>query len=142
MEIIKIIFANIIGSVRRNPLTFVVLLVLLVAAPWLFGVFAAIILAVLLIAALMWVPLIWRIRSAQREAEERMRNGGDTAAGEENGAGGGFGWFGGSRRTSKREGDVTVVETERTQKRVRDDVGEYVDFKEVEGARDDDAQAQ
>ena len=38
-------------------------------------------------------------------------------------------WWQHSR--SRNEGEVTVVQTEQTEQRVSDDVGEYVDFKEI-----------
>ena len=35
------------------------------------------------------------------------------------------------RRHNKGEGEVTIIETKTTEQRVNDDVGEYVDFKEI-----------
>jgi hypothetical protein len=39
------------------------------------------------------------------------------------------GWW--QRTRSRNEGDVTVVRTEQAEQRINDEVGEYVDFKEV-----------
>lgn len=114
MNIIKIFFANLIAGIRRNPLTFVVLLLLMLAAPWLFGVIALIFVAMALVVLFSWLSIIWRVRDAQRQMERDFDEAG-----------------GNRHRNGTKEGDVTVVATEPSRKRVNDDVGEYVDFKEV-----------
>lgn len=111
-------FASLLGSIRRNPLTFVLLLALICVAPYLLGVVALIFLAILLISLLSWFSLVWRVRDAQRTMEQ------DADARRQSN------WYGFGRR-QQREGDVTITETDTMQKRVSDDVGEYVDFKEV-----------
>lgn len=118
MNIIKIFFTNLISSIRRNPLTFVVLLALMVAAPWLFGIIALIFVAMALVVLFSWLSIIWRVRDAQRRMESEFDNSGRNRRQD-------------FRRNDTKEGDVTVVETEPSRKRVNDDVGEYVDFKEV-----------
>ena len=35
------------------------------------------------------------------------------------------------RQRGREEGDVTIVQTEQSEQKISDDVGEYVDFKEV-----------
>ena len=35
------------------------------------------------------------------------------------------------RTRNRREGEVTIVHTEQSEQKVSDDVGEYVDFKEI-----------
>lgn len=111
-------FSSLLGNIRRNPLTFVLLLALICVAPYLLGVVALIFLAILLVSLLSWFSLVWRVRDAQRTMEQdadarRQRS-----------------WYDFGRR-QQREGDVTITETATIQKRVSDDVGEYVDFKEV-----------
>ena len=118
MNIIKIFFTNLISGIRRNPLTFVVLLALMVAAPWLFGIIALIFVAMALVVLFSWLSIIWRVRDAQRRMESEFDNSGRNRRQD-------------FRRNDTKEGDVTVVETEPSRKRVNDDVGEYVDFKEV-----------
>lgn len=118
MNIIKIFFTNLISSIRRNPLTFVVLLALMVATPWLFGIIALIFVAMALVVLFSWLSIIWRVRDAQRRMESEFDNSGRNRRQD-------------FRRNDTKEGDVTVVETEPSRKRVNDDVGEYVDFKEV-----------
>lgn len=120
MNIIKIFFANLIAGIRRNPLTFVVLLLLMLAAPWLFGVIALIFVAMALVVLFSWLSIIWRVRDAQRQMERDFDE-----------AGGNRHRNSDYRRSGTKEGDVTVVATEPSRKRVNDDVGEYVDFKEV-----------
>ncbi len=121
MNIIKIFFANLIAGIRRNPLTFVVLLLLMLAAPWLFGVIALVFVAMALVVLFSWLSIIWRVRDAQRQMERDF----DEAGGNRHRTTGNY------RRSNTKEGDVTVVATEPSRKRVNDDVGEYVDFKEV-----------
>lgn len=84
-----------------------------------FGFFGFIIL-ILLILSLVFRS---RVRRAQRQADER---------GEEFG---GYTWhFGGYENTSRprnpNEGKVSVKGTAKSRKRVKDNVGEYVDFEE------------
>lgn len=119
MNIIKIFFANLIASIRRNPLTFLVVLLLMLAAPWLFGVIALVFVVMALVALFSWLSIIWRVRDARRQMERDF----DEAGGNRQRN---------YRRSGTKEGDVTVVATEPSRKRVNDDVGEYVDFKEVE----------
>jgi hypothetical protein len=119
MNIIKIFFANLIAGIRRNPLTFLVVLLLMLAAPWLFGVIALVFVVMALVALFSWLSIIWRVRDAQRQMERDF----DEAGGNRQRN---------YRRSGTKEGDVTVVATEPSRKRVNDDVGEYVDFKEVE----------
>lgn len=121
MNIIKIFFTNLIAGIRRNPLTFVVLLLLMLAAPWLFGVIALVFAAMALVVLFSWLSIIWRVRDAQRQMERDF----DEAGGNRHRTTGNY------RRDNTKEGDVTVVATEPSRKRVNDDVGEYVDFKEV-----------
>lgn len=121
MNIIKIFFANLIAGIRRNPLTFVVLLLLMMAAPWLFGVIALVFVVMALVVLFSWLSIIWRVRDAQRQMERDF----DEADGNRH-RNGNY-----RRRSGTKEGDVTVVATEPSRKRVNDDVGEYVDFKEV-----------
>ena len=123
MNIIKIFFANLIAGIRRNPLTFVVLLLLMLAAPWLFGVIALVFVAMALVVLFSWLSIIWRVRDAQRQMERDFDE-----------AGGNRYRNGNYRRNGTKEGDITVVATEPSRKRVNDDVGEYVDFKEVKNS--------
>lgn len=123
MNIIKIFFANLIAGIRRNPLTFVLLLALMVAAPWLFGVIAIVFVAMALVILFSWLSIIWRVRDAQQRMDREFGNAQQRARRN-------------YRRSGSKEGDVTVVATEPSRKKVNDDVGEYVDFKEVKDSSD------
>lgn len=114
-------FSSLFDGIRRNPLTFVVLVALICAAPWLFGALALVIAALLLVSLLSWFSLVWRVRDAQRTMERDMEEQQRTRQQH---------WYNFGRR-SQNEGEITVTETETVRKKVSDDVGEYVDFKEV-----------
>lgn len=118
MNIIKIFFANLIAGIRRNPLTFVLMLALMVAAPWLFGVIAIVFVAMALVILFSWLSIVWRVRDTQRRMDREFDNARQNRRRNYS-------------RSGTKEGDVTVVKTEQSRKRVNDDVGEYVDFKEV-----------
>jgi len=118
MNIIKIFFANLIAGIRRNPLTFVLMLALMVAAPWLFGVIAIVFVAMALVILFSWLSIVWRVRDTQRRMDREFDNARQNRRRNYS-------------RSGTKEGDVTVVNTEQSRKRVNDDVGEYVDFKEV-----------
>lgn len=118
MNIIKIFFANLIAGIRRNPLTFVMLVLLIMAAPWLSGIIALIFIGMLFVVLVSWFSIVWRIRDTQRRMDRDFSNARQNRRHNYS-------------RSSTKEGDVTVVKTEQSRKRVNDDVGEYVDFKEV-----------
>lgn len=115
-------FSGIFNFIRRNPFTCSILLLLMVAAPGVFGVFAIIFIVAVLLIVISWALLLWRIRGTQKEMERQFREQGYEEYGQREQY-----EFG----RKKREGEVTVIETEATRKKVSDDVGEYIDFKEV-----------
>ncbi len=121
MSTLKLILVSIINFIRRNPLFVAFLVIIAIGAPWLFGVFALILLVPMLLIAISLVPAIRSVRRAQRAAEEQHRRYGDATYASPNDG----------ETDSRREGEVTVITTEPAQKKVSDDVGEYVDFKEV-----------
>lgn len=107
--------------IKRNIFFLVLAAVLVVAAPW-----TLIFVVPILIIMLLPVILMWRVGRAQKKMnDEFSRQAGDGHEGQQTQQ---QSW---RRGGSKSEGDVTVVQTEPTEQRVSDDVGEYVDFKEV-----------
>ena len=132
MGILTDIADALVGFVRRNPLTVLVILLLALGAPALlrgiaFFILYAIMGFVLLVIRLM-IYFRWRIRRVQRQMEERFGEGGFDPRG--------FGGapFGGARPRgeTRREGDVEVRRTaEAPEKRVSNDVGDYVEFEET-----------
>lgn len=75
----------------------------------------------ILLIALTPILLLWRVSRVQKEFAKRAR----AYAEEQNGA------FRQEPRGKKQEGKVTIIQTEATEQRISDDVGEYVDFKEI-----------
>ena len=104
---------------KRNIFAIVLIVTLVVAAPWslIFVLPVAIFFLVLLV-------VIWRVRRQQQKMFDEARR----QAGEQYQQQSQHSWW---RRAHKSEGEVTVVQTEQPEQRVSDDVGEYVDFKEI-----------
>lgn len=129
MNFLLAIIDSIVEWVRRNPLTCMLLVMIAVFAPSLFGaIFIGIAIVILLLLA---IPIfgIFKLRRMSRKMEEQARQ-------QQQGFGGyqqqGFGQQRQSRNRNTNEGEVKVYATEEaTEKRVSDDVGEYVDFEEV-----------
>ena len=110
------------GLVKRNLLFIVIAAVLVVAAPW-----TLIFILPIFIIMLLPTILMWRVARAQRKIyDEFTRQAGGHRQEQQQSQ---QSW---GRRETKSEGDVTVVRTEPTEQRVNDDVGEYVDFKEID----------
>ena len=121
MNFLFAIIDSIVEWIKRNPLTCILLVMIAVFAPGLFGaIFIGIGIVVLLLLA---IPIIgiFKLRRMSRKIEDEARQQQ------------GFGGFAGQNRTrSSNEGEVKVYTTEEaTEKRVNDKVGEYVDFEEV-----------
>lgn len=96
--------------VKRNLLTIVIAIVVAVAFPWtlIFIIPIAIVIIRLHMA-------IWKVQNNfQKSYRQQTQSGG-----------------GRTNAKPKEEGEVTVVHTEQTTQRVNDEVGEYVDFKEI-----------
>lgn len=126
MKFLTAIVDSLVAFVQRNPLTVLVILLLALVAPALLKGIATMILYVilgfLLFGAVLLVVLGWRVRSMQRRMEEQMNDFGRRAqeASSRN------------RRTTRREGEVHVYKTSDTpEKRVSEDVGDYVEFEET-----------
>ncbi len=134
MNKLKIIFYAVAAFVERNPIFCTLLLVCAIAAPWLlksvFTVILYVILAFLLVGLVMFGSMAWRIRSVRNQMRDRFESGNRASGSQESRRGGAWG---GSSRGSSSEGEVKVHRTDRERrKRVRDNVGDYVDFEEVD----------
>ena len=122
-------FDSIINYIQRNPLTTIIIIMIMVFAPSVFGaLLVGIAVAVLLLLAVP-IYMLFRVRRMSRKMEEQMRN--NTREG---------GFYSQHRSDAnsqwsqrrEQEGRVRVHSTsEQPQKRVSDDVGDYVDFEEV-----------
>lgn len=117
---------GLLALIQRNLLTIIILLLLIVFVPGVFRILAIILLAGVLF--IMAIPLIltWRMRRFARRMEEQMRQGGFQGGFDTRGGG-----FGGGGNGSGREGDVKVRVGGKRDKRVSDNVGDYVDFEEI-----------
>lgn len=103
--------------IKRNILTIVLMITFAVwAFPW-----SLIFIIPICLVALTPILLLWRVSRVQKEFAKRAR----AHAEEQNGA------FRQESRGKKQEGKVTIIQTEATEQRISDDVGEYVDFKEI-----------
>ncbi len=104
--------------IKRNILTIVLMVTFAVwAFPW-----SLIIIIPILLIALTPILLIWRVSKAQKEFFKQAK----ARAEEQSGA-----FRQEPPRGKKQDGKVTVILTEAAEQRISDDVGEYVDFKEV-----------
>jgi len=125
-----ILLADTVGSfIRRNPVFCIVVLLLALLAPSLLEGVVKFVLYLIFAVALFWVVVLlllrWRLGRLQREMGERFGR---------QGGGPGAEWH---RRTAKtEEGEVKVYRTSETpDKRISDDVGDYVDFEETKENR-------
>ena len=125
MNFLSAIIDSFLGFVSRNPLTTIIIVMLLVFAPSVFGVLfiGVVVLALILLA----IPLfmLFRLRRASRNFQEQARHESQQSYSQRE-----YNQQGYSQ--PKSEGDVKVhATTQQPQKRVNDKVGDYVEFEEV-----------
>lgn len=122
MNIFSAIIDSIVGFVSRNPLTTIIIVMLMVFAPSVFGVlFVGVIVFLLLMLA---IPafMLYRLRRASRNMEEEARRTSQQRQSHQ--------YYG--RQETKNEGEVKVHSTtQQPPKRVNENVGDYVEFEEV-----------
>lgn len=124
MNIFSAIIDSIVGFVQRNPLTTIILIMLMVFAPSALGAIVIGVGIALLVLLLIPIFMLYRLRRAGRKFEEQMR---------EQARQGGF--YNNTKQQHQQQdtGNVKVYTTnEQPRKRINDDVGDYVDFEEVE----------
>ena len=120
MNFLSAIIDSFLGFISRNPLTTIIIVMLLVFAPSFFG--ALLIGVVVLALILLAIPLfmLFRLRRASRNFQEQARHESQQSYSQQ------------SYSQPKSEGDVKVhATTQQPQKRVNDNVGDYVEFEEV-----------
>ena len=125
------IIDSVVGFVRRNPLTVLIILILALVAPALLKGIAFFILYFIMGLILLILVLIlafrWRLYRARRQMEEQFGSGFDPRQG---GFGSPFASYEEPRGQS-REGEVRVHKRPGApEKRVSEDVGDYIDFEE------------
>lgn len=125
MNIFSAIIDSILGFINRNPLTTVILVMLLVFAPSVFGAIFIGILALALIVLAVPLFMLFRLRRATRNFEKQARQSSQQTYSQHT-------YTRQERSQSNHEGDVKVHSTtQQPQKRVSDNVGDYVEFEEV-----------
>ena len=125
MNIFSAIIDSILGFINRNPLTTIVLVMLLVFAPSVFGAIFIGILALALIVLAVPLFMLFRLRRATRNFEKQARQGSQQTYSQHT-------YTRQERSQNSNEGDVKVHSTtQQPQKRVSDNVGDYVEFEEV-----------
>ncbi|MBR6815177.1 MAG: DUF4834 family protein [Alistipes sp.] len=127
MNIFSAIIDSIANFIKQNPLTFTILVMLAVFAPSLFG---SILIGLLIFGVIiMAVPLfmffkLWRM-SRKVEKDSQSQNFGRGYYSRQT-------YTNTNRQQRKDEGEVKVYSTgQQQEKRVSEDVGDYVDFEEV-----------
>lgn len=132
MNILSAILDAMISFIRNNPLTVVIIVMLAVFVPSLFGAVLIGLLVVLLLIVAWPVAMLLRLR---REARRMERDGFARDFGREYRTRREY--TSGSRRNSNPdEGEVKIYATSVREKRVRSDVGDYVEFEEITSETD------
>ena len=132
MNILSAILDAMISFIRNNPLTVVIIVMLAVFVPSLFGAVLIGLLVVLLLIVAWPVAMLLRLRRGARRIE---RDGSARDFGREYRTRREY--TSGSRRNSNPdEGEVKIYATSVREKRVRSDVGDYVEFEETTSETD------
>lgn len=118
MNLLTIFFESLFGFIRRNPVTCIVLVVVALLCPPLFGFVLWAFAALIVLSVVSALLLLWRLRSVRKSMEEQIRDAQSATQG-----------FYQNKKT--QEGDVSVHRTSSApEKKINSDVGEYVDFEE------------
>lgn len=138
MNFLNILIDSLVGFVRRNPLTVLLIVVLALTAPALLRGLATLILYVvlgfLLFIVITVIALRWRLYKMQQQVRQQF---GEEQQRQRQGFTGfsGFGRTGGGstgRGRNNTEGEVKIRKTAQTpEKRISEDVGDYVEFEET-----------
>ncbi len=136
MRFLMAIVDALVGFVQRNPLTVLVILLLALGAPALLKGIATFVLYLifgfLLAGVLLLLLFGWRVRSMQRRMEEQLNEQFDRDDNRNTSGPGGFRASWGRSSRAHREGEVRVYKTsDAPEKRVANDVGDYVEFEET-----------
>ena len=115
---------GIVEAFKNTPLFVFVILALAVAAPSLLGYMLYAILGLVVLGLVAFGILAWRMQRVQREVMDQFRKQGEKSGHQQYS-------YRSSRHKAQNEGDVSIhATTAMPEKRISDDVGEYVDFKE------------
>ncbi len=123
MDFINKLIDSFVAFVRRNPLVFLLPLLIALMSPQLVaGAFKAIIYVIMFFLILMLaigIYMSYRFNRLRQDAEQKMRN-----------ATGSYRNYGHNTQ-QPREGEVSVHQTEPQEKKINKDVGDYVDFEDI-----------
>ena len=124
MNFLTKLWNDIVEAFKNTPLFVFVILALAVAAPSLLGYMLYAILGLVVLGLVAFGILAWRMQRVQREVMDQFRKQGEKSGHQQYS-------YRSSRRKAQNEGDVSIhATTAMPEKRISDDVGEYVDFKE------------
>ena len=124
MNFLTKLWNSIVEAFKNTPLFVFVILALAVAAPSLLGYMLYAILGLVVLGLVAFGILAWRMQRVQREVMDQFRKQGEKSGHQQYS-------YRSSRRKAQNEGDVSIhATTAMPEKRISDDVGEYVDFKE------------
>ena len=143
MGYLKIIFYGLLAFVERNPLFTLLLVAIGIFAPVVFKVAGWIILGIILAIIVLVAIGSLRLRRMRQQMEEQMKSSGFSGGGFGNMAGGANGMTleelvrrmqaeADARRQGANASNTTTTSSPKSEKRVSDKVGDYVDFEEVE----------
>lgn len=124
MDFIYRLIDAVAGFIRRNPLLCLLILFLALLSPQLLAGALKMVLYVVLFFVLLALAVAamlgYRLHRLRRDVEEQMRGSNP------------FGGNAGSTGSGPREGEVSVQQTQPQEKKINSDVGDYVDFEEVD----------
>ena len=124
MNFLTKLWNGIVEAFKNTPLFVFVILALAVAAPSLLGYMLYAILGLVVLGLVAFGILAWKMQRVQREVMDQFRKQGEKSGHQQYS-------YRSSRRKAQNEGDVSIhATTAMPEKRISDDVGEYVDFKE------------
>lgn len=115
----KSFFSFVWDLVKRNPFITLLIVMFLIAAPQLLGIFALLLFIPLVIIVVCALVIAWRVHKLRKSMEDQLRNN------QRHTSGSGYR----TSSSSEAEGKVTV-HIPHQETRINDEVGEYVDFKE------------
>lgn len=134
MNFLTAIIDSLVAFVRRNPLTVLLIVVLALTAPALLRGLATLILYLVLGFVIFIVVVLLMMRWRLHKVQQQVRQQFNEQQRRTNGGFSGFSGFGASQhsRTRSDEGEVKIRQTGATpEKRISNDVGDYVEFEET-----------
>jgi membrane protein implicated in regulation of membrane protease activity len=124
MNFLAKLWNSIVEGFKNTPLFVFILLAIVILAPSLLGYVFYAILGVIALVILAFAIFAWRLQRMQRQMHEQFRQQGERAGHQRYN-------YNRYRQRNNNEGDVSIhTTTAMPEKKISDDVGEYVDFKE------------